>query len=101
MQIEFAAGRSTHSFYLRQKDSDIEGTHQGDFLARDLVGSMHGNAVKMTSSIGEQHGAALTYTFTGTVTDKNMAGDLNLGEYRSASWSATQHNYRLGGPGRS
>jgi uncharacterized pyridoxal phosphate-dependent enzyme len=100
VQIEFAATRSTHSFYLRQRESDIEGTHQGDFLARDLVGSMHGNAVKMTSSIGEQHGAALTYTFTGTLTGEGMAGTLSLGEYRSATWSAIPHKYRLGGPGR-
>ncbi len=100
VQIEFAASRSTHSVYLRQKDCDIQGTHQGDFLARDLVGTIHGNNVKMTSSIGEQHGAALSYTFTGTVSGDSMAGDLSLGEYRSASWRATPHKYRLGGPGR-
>lgn len=101
VQIEFAASRSMHSFYLRQKDCNIEGTHQGDFLVRDLMGTIHGNTVKMTSSIGEQHGAALSYTFTGTVSGDSMAGDLNLGEYRSARWSATPHKYRLGGPGRS
>jgi uncharacterized pyridoxal phosphate-dependent enzyme len=100
VEIEFAASRSTHTFYLRQHGPDINGTHQGDFLARDLLGSLHGNAVKLTSSIGEQHGAALTYTFSGTVTGENMAGDLSLGEYRTAKWRAALHKYNFGGPGR-
>jgi L-seryl-tRNA(Ser) seleniumtransferase len=100
VQIEFAAGRSTHNLYLLQNDSDITGTHQGDFLARDLLGSMHGNEVKMTSSIGEQHGAVLNYTFTGTVDSGTMEGDLNLSEYRAAKWRATRHQSDFGGPGR-
>lgn len=98
--IEFAANRSTHNLYLRQNGSAIEGTHQGDYLARDLRGSIHGNYVTMTSRIGEQHGATLTYTFTGTVNADTIAGDLSLGEYRSAKWTATKHKYDFGGPGR-
>ncbi len=100
VQVEFAAGRSTHSLYVQQNGSDITGTHQGDFLARDLLGSMHGNEVKMTSSIGEQHGAVLNYTFTGTVAPDAMQGDLNLSEYRAAKWTATRHRNDFGGPGR-
>jgi L-seryl-tRNA(Ser) seleniumtransferase len=100
VQIEFAAGRSTHNLYLQQKDSDITGTHQGDYLARDLLGSLHGNQIKMTSSIGEQHGAVLNYTFSGTVTPEGMGGDLDMSEYRGAKWTATRHKSNFGGPGR-
>jgi L-seryl-tRNA(Ser) seleniumtransferase len=100
VQIEFAAGRSTHNLYLQQNGSDITGTHQGNFLARDLLGSIHGNDIKMTSSIGEQHGAVLNYTFTGTVSSDAMEGDLNLSEYRAAKWKATRHQNDFGGPGR-
>ena len=100
VQIEFAASKAVHNFYLRQNGPDITGTHQGDFLGRDLMGTIHGNALKMTSSIGEQHGAALTYTFTGTVNGDAITGDLNLGEYRTAKWTATPHKNEFGGPGR-
>jgi uncharacterized pyridoxal phosphate-dependent enzyme len=100
VHIEFAAGRSMHNFYLRQNGPDITGTHQGDFLARDLLGTMHGNTVKMTTSIGEQHGSALTYTFSGTVNGDGMSGELNMGEYRTAQWTATPHKNEFGGPGR-
>jgi uncharacterized pyridoxal phosphate-dependent enzyme len=90
VSIDFAASHATHKFYLQQTDSEIVGTHQGDFLTRDLRGTMHGNKVKFSSHVGEEHGAAMSYTFTGTVSGNSMAGDLNLGEYRSAKWTATQ-----------
>jgi L-seryl-tRNA(Ser) seleniumtransferase len=100
IEIEFAASRSKHNLYLQQKDSDITGTHQGDYLARDLLGTLHGNQIKMTSSIGEQHGAVLNYTFSGTVTPEGMGGDLDMSEYRGAKWTATRHKSNFGGPGR-
>ncbi|MBV9265126.1 MAG: Cys/Met metabolism pyridoxal-phosphate-dependent protein, partial [Acidobacteriaceae bacterium] len=99
VSIEFAASRATHTLFLQQNGSDIVGSHQGEFLSRDLSGSLHGNAITMSSSIGEQHGAALTYTFTGTVAESMMSGDLNLGEYRSAKWTAVPRKPDLGGPG--
>jgi uncharacterized pyridoxal phosphate-dependent enzyme len=100
VQIEFAASRTVHNFYLSQKETEISGTHQGDFLARDLTGTMHGNNLKLSSRIGEQHGAALTYTFTGVFDGTSMGGDLTSGEYRTAKWTATRHNNEPGGPGR-
>ncbi|MBV8071510.1 MAG: Cys/Met metabolism pyridoxal-phosphate-dependent protein [Acidobacteriaceae bacterium] len=99
VSIEFAASRANHVLYLQQDGSAITGTHQGDFLSRDLTGSLHGDKITMTSSIGEQHGAALTYTFTGTVSQDGMGGDLSLGEYRSAKWTAVPRKRDLGGPG--
>jgi L-seryl-tRNA(Ser) seleniumtransferase len=99
VNIEFAAGRGTHTLFLQQDGSDIKGVHQGDFLSRDLSGSLHGNSVRMASSIGEQHGAALTYTFTGSVTGDSMMGELSLGEYRSAKWTAFPRKPEPGGPG--
>jgi len=99
VSIEFTASRATHVLYLQQNGSDITGSHEGDFLTRDLRGSLHGNEVKMTSSIGEQHGAAVTYTFSGTVRDGKMSGDLDLGEYRSARWTAQPRKMEFGGGG--
>ena len=39
----------------------------------------------------EEHGDALTFTFTGTVTGDEIAGTLDMGEYLQASWSGTRH----------
>ena len=67
------------------------GTHQGDFTARDLSGTLSGDDVRIASNIGEVHGAALTYRFTGKLAGDKMSGTLDMGEYLSAKWSASRH----------
>jgi len=93
VHIDFAASSATHTLYLRQDGGRIEGTHLGDFTQRDLRGSINGDVVEITSRVGENHGAALGYTFSGTVTHDSMGGDLDLGEYLKAKWSATRHAF--------
>jgi L-seryl-tRNA(Ser) seleniumtransferase len=100
VEITFVASRTTHTFSLKQTENDLIGIHRGNFLSRDLLGTVHGNRVKLTSSIGEQHGAAMTYTFTGILNGSNLEGELNLGEYRTASWVARPHKIEFGGGGR-
>jgi L-seryl-tRNA(Ser) seleniumtransferase len=90
VNITYAAGASTHTLYLRQTGNDVEGTHQGDFMARDLAGSIAGDAVKLRSSIGERHGDSISYTFTGTLKVDTMSGTLDMGEYLSATWNAAR-----------
>ena len=100
VHIDFAAGSSTHTLFIRQDSGRIEGTHQGDYIARELSGTISGDSVEMTSRIGEQHGAALTFKFSGTVRGDNMSGGLDMDEYLSAKWSATRHPFgRIGRQG--
>jgi L-seryl-tRNA(Ser) seleniumtransferase len=94
--IEFAAGRSTHTLHLTQRGRSIEGVHQGDFVARDLTGSLEGQAVALESDYPEVHGDALHFRFAGTVAGDAMSGTLDMGEYRAARWSAKR---RLRGRG--
>jgi hypothetical protein len=96
VHIDFAGGSSTHTLFLRQEANRLEGTHRGDYVARDLFGSISGDTVRMTSRYTEQHGDALMFTFTGTVNGDNMAGDLDMEEYLKAKWSATRHQFRRG-----
>ena len=74
-----------------QDGSRLEGTHQGDFLTRDISGTIAGDAVTLASSVTERHGDALTYRFAGTVNGDTMSGSLNLGEYLTAKWTARRH----------
>ncbi len=87
VRIEYAAGSSMHTLHLRQKGNDIDGSHQGDFVARDLTGTINGRDVRIRSNYGGG-GDSLPYTFTGTLSGADMAGELDMGEYLSARWSA-------------
>jgi hypothetical protein len=74
---------------VRQRGNDLDGVHQGDFEARDLRGTIDGDAVQVRSHW--EHGDSLNYTFTGKVTGDEMAGDVNLGEYLDARFTAKRH----------
>jgi uncharacterized pyridoxal phosphate-dependent enzyme len=86
--ITFVASTTTHVLQLRQKSATIEGSHQGDFDTRDVSGSMDGARVMLTSRITERAGYALNYRFTGELAGDTMSGSIDMGEYRSATWTA-------------
>jgi uncharacterized pyridoxal phosphate-dependent enzyme len=95
VRIEYAAGSSNHVFFVKQQSNQLAGTHQGDFVARDFSGDIAGNAVRISSSVGEEHGAALSFRFTGTLKGDEMSGDLDMGEYLGAKWSAKRHVFYI------
>jgi uncharacterized pyridoxal phosphate-dependent enzyme len=86
--ITFVASATTHVLQLRQRGAAIEGSHQGDFDTRDVSGGMDGARVTLTSRITERTGNALNYRFTGELTGDTMSGTIDMGEYRSATWTA-------------
>jgi hypothetical protein len=93
VDIEYIGSRSRHSFFIRQQGADLAGTHQGDFSGRDLQGNLEGNLVRLQSFYRE-NGDNIGYGFTGTVQQDQMSGDLDLGEYLSARWSARRRQGR-------
>jgi L-seryl-tRNA(Ser) seleniumtransferase len=97
VRIEFAAGTSEHTLHVRQQGNQLAGTHQGDFVSRDFSGTISGGDVRISSSIGEIHGAALSYRFSGKLEGDKMSGSLDMGEYLGAKWTATRHAFGRGG----
>jgi uncharacterized pyridoxal phosphate-dependent enzyme len=96
VEIQYTASSTIHHVYLQQNGNRLEGVHQGNFLNRDIAGTINGDAVSLASNVTERHGDALTYRFTGKVTGDTMNGTLDLGEYRAATWTAR----RPAGPNR-
>jgi uncharacterized pyridoxal phosphate-dependent enzyme len=96
VRIEYLAGTSTHTLHLRQVGARVEGTHQGDFVSRDLTGTIDGSRVQLSSAYTERHGDSLSFRFTGTIAGDTMAGTLDMGEYLAAKWTAKRHDYRRG-----
>jgi len=92
VRITYAAGSSTHTFFLRQRDRTLDGAHQGDFVSRDLTGTVDGDAVRIRSTYTERHGDALTFTFSGKIANDAMSGTLDMGEYLTAAWTAKRRS---------
>ena len=87
--IQYEASVGTHSLTIKQEGASVSGTHKGEFLTRPLNGTVNGTAVTLRSNVPEnQIGNALSYNFTGTVQGGQMSGDLDMGEYMKAKWSA-------------
>jgi uncharacterized pyridoxal phosphate-dependent enzyme len=90
VKIQYTAGASTHRFELRQRGADIEGAHQGNFVTRDLSGAIDGDEVRLRSNVNEDGGDAFSFTFTGKVAGDQLTGTLDMGEYLSATFTATR-----------
>jgi L-seryl-tRNA(Ser) seleniumtransferase len=94
VHIDYIGGASEHTLHLRQQGDQIIGSHQGDYVSRELYGSIDGDSVRFASSYTEENGDNLSYEFVGTVSEGAISGSLDLGEYLTAKWSARRHAYR-------
>jgi L-seryl-tRNA(Ser) seleniumtransferase len=96
--VEYAASKGEHALVFKQEGNLLAGTHRGQAVARELAGMIDGDAVKFRSSVDETViGNALTFTFTGKVSGDTMAGDVDLGEYLKARWTARAVSVRRNG----
>jgi len=95
VRIEYAAGASDHTLFLRQRGHALDGAHQGDFVTRELSGVVDGDSVLIRSTYTEDHGDALEFAFKGRAAGDEMSGTLDMGEYLGARWTA-----RRGGRGK-
>jgi hypothetical protein len=91
VQIKFAAGESRHTLHLRQRGNRLEGSHQGDFISRNLSGIVEDDTVRIDSHYSESHGDSLTYEFSGKVSGDEITGTLDMGEYLKGQWTARKH----------
>lgn len=78
-----------HSFIIQQDGNWINGTHQGDFDVRDISGTIEGNQIKL-SSVLKMTGDQITFYFSGTLNGNSLTGDIHMGEYRTAKFTANK-----------
>ncbi|HEY4290295.1 MAG TPA: hypothetical protein VGN00_24515 [Puia sp.] len=90
LNIKFFNSTSKHKLYLEQDGNWIQGTHQADFTVQDMTGTIEGNAVKLRSS-ARRPGDHITYLFSGALEGDEIKGEIFLGEYRTANFTATRN----------
>ncbi len=96
VSLQFAAAKAAHTLLLTQRGNELGGFHQGEFVTREVSGTIDGDNVRIRSAYGEQHGDAVNLTFTGKVAGDEMKGTLDMGEYLGATWTAARRANRRG-----
>ncbi len=92
--IEFYNSKSEHVLFIEQNGNQIQGTHKGDFLTRDMYGTIDGDQVVLRSVTSERGtGDSITFTFAGTVSGDTISGPIHMGEYLMSKFTARRHTY--------
>jgi D-glucosaminate-6-phosphate ammonia-lyase len=92
VDIEFYSSKSQHTFFIEQQDGNwILGSHKGDFSIRDMSGTLEGDQIKLSSS-DRLVADNIPFIFYGTVSGDKMTGQIYMGEYINAKFTANRHS---------
>ncbi len=91
--IKFFSSTSKHTLNIEQDGNWILGSHRGDFTLRDMEGTIDGDEVRLRST-DRIPGDSITFTFTGKISGDTLAGNIYMGEYRTATFSAKRYGYK-------
>jgi uncharacterized pyridoxal phosphate-dependent enzyme len=95
VDIEFFSSRSQHTFFIEKQDNNwILGSHKGDFSTREMVGTIDGDQVKL-SSADRQAADNVPFIFSGVIANDKISGQIYLGEYINARFTASRHNHEV------
>jgi L-seryl-tRNA(Ser) seleniumtransferase len=87
VSIQYDCGAAEHKLVLNATENRVAGIHVGWASEAELTGSIDGDRVRFRSSLPTS-GQRLAYAFSGRVSGDTMAGELDLGEYGVAQWTA-------------
>ncbi len=90
VSVKFFSSTSQHTFTLEQDGNWLSGTHKGDLDLRNVNGTIDGNQIRLRSDIPIV-GDSLSFLFSGLVSGDTFAGDIHLGEYQTATFTANRN----------
>jgi hypothetical protein len=93
VDIEFYSSKSRHAFFIEQDGNWIQGSHKGEFSLRDMVGTIEGDQVKLSSSerlVADN----VPFIFSGTLLGDTITGQIYMGEYINAKFTAKRNEYK-------
>jgi len=93
VDVEFYSSKSQHTFFVEQDGNWIKGSHKGDFTTRDMYGIIDGDQIKLSSN--DRHIADnIPFIFYGTAAADTMSGEIFMGEYIRAKFTAKRLEQR-------
>jgi len=91
--IEFFSSTAKHMLNIEQDGNWIVGSHKGEFTIRDLVGTIEADKI-ILRSVERGEADNVPFIFSGTVKGDSFSGDIYMGEYRTAKFSAAKYKYK-------
>ena len=89
VQINYSLGVGHQVFTLKQQDKALTGQQKGEIYTAQLSGKVEGDHAFLNSSM-KANGQDVPFHFSGTVSGSNYAGEVNMGEYGKATFTATR-----------
>ena len=96
VEMSYVRMSAKHRFVFDQDGDSLLGTHTGETTGSDLKGWIEGNKIRFRSA-HPLEGAGFHFEFMGRVSGEEMVGEVDLGEYGAARWSAQRHSYDKAG----
>ena len=94
VRIDFAYGNADHKLFFEQDGANLTGTHLGERTEGAISGWVDGDRVVFRDT-QQYEGGSFQYQFEGSITGDSMPdsmqGEVDLGEYGAARWSAKRH----------
>ena len=87
--LEFAAAPARHVLFLQSRGNALTGLHAGRKLRGDLTGTIDGAEVRLHSRMPFE-GNTLDYDFRGKLEGGRIEGEVELGEYGRARFTAVR-----------
>lgn len=91
--IQYSSSQTSHKWFLEQDENWLAGRHESDFAAQDIIGTIDGNLVKLYSTFREP-GKSVPFMFSGKLEGNTLQGNIHLGEYQNAKFTATRQDYK-------
>lgn len=87
--INYVRGTGEQQFILQQDGSTLSGEQKGEIFNAVFHGKVDADHV-MLASVMPANGYQISFVFTGVVTGNHFSGDVSLGEYGPATFTATK-----------
>ncbi|QOY90303.1 aminotransferase class V-fold PLP-dependent enzyme [Paludibaculum fermentans] len=89
VHLQFIRGEATHEIALEQDGGKLSGTHKTTWMSNPLRGDVSGAAVQFRSA-HRYEGTVLNYVFEGKLEGGTLSGEVRMGEYGTARWTASR-----------
>ncbi len=87
--IHYDVGTGQQQLILTQSGTAVTGRQAGEVFSAEMRGKVQGDRVELRSSM-PANGSTINFTFLGTVSGNTYSGDVTLGEYGAAKFTASR-----------